>query len=226
MCRQCGYQSEQNLGLVSCGCLYRSLLTSAVNYDNQSINGQRFSWTHILNGNVLAAYHKKTPRPSLFMVYVSGWPLPYPASCRPPAAGRLSSCSLPSALSSAWPAHSLSSRWRIVFPHHIELTFPPPASKRKDATDTESCMFVVILFVPLLSGRFLGFFHEKKVELSCNLVWALPLSGHRRLWYHIAAMCQVVNHQDLQVGNWTTTSSKSKCMFHLWGNAIKDDLSF
>lgn len=130
---QCLYSSQ------CLSCLYSSLFISAVNQDAKKTTGvcvcvsmrvcvymyiymymyilDIYTHTHTLYTIyciyrmcfLSAACQKKTCLPSLFAVFVINWPWQCPLSCRPPAAGRHSSCSLPSALPFSWPAHSLSS---------------------------------------------------------------------------------------------------------------------
>lgn len=53
-------------------------------------------------------------------------PLPCPAGCGPPAAGRHSSCTPPSAPSSSWPPQYLPCPWHIAFPRRTEPNALPP----------------------------------------------------------------------------------------------------
>lgn len=53
-------------------------------------------------------------------------PLPCPAGCGPPAAGRHSSCTPPSAPSSSWPPQNLPCPWHIAFPRRTGPNALPP----------------------------------------------------------------------------------------------------
>lgn len=53
-------------------------------------------------------------------------PLPCLTGCGPPAAGRHSSCTPPSAPPSSWPPQNLPCPWHIAFPRRTELNALPP----------------------------------------------------------------------------------------------------